>query len=136
MSYSLTVTLADDEMDALVTLAEDQCRTPEAQVHWQIRRALAGARRRTDGGTAGDPQPLFTALTALHLAAGAPTTRKLAPGAGMGHSSVNAYLRGVRVPPWPALKGLVTAMGGDVEHFRQLWITAQSGDAQAASAAA
>lgn len=141
MSQSLTVELPDEMMEALQKLAEDQCRTPEAQVFWLIRRAVRSRYSvRTPEERRGDTEPLFAELTTLYLNAGAPSTRKLsaatragiagAEGSGVGHSTIHDALRGARLPAWTILEQIVIALHGDAEHFRQLWMTARSGGVQ------
>jgi hypothetical protein len=63
------------------------------------------------------------ALRDLHLHAGEPSSREVARAiGGMSHTTVNLALRGTKVPSWPVAVKLVQHLGGDVEHFRQLWV--------------
>lgn len=65
---------------------------------------------------------LFSALRALHVRAGEPSSRAIARGAGgLSHTTVHGALRGARVPSWPVLAKLVKALDGDEEEFRELW---------------
>lgn len=137
VSHLLTVELPDEIMSALGVLAGKQCRTPEEQASWLIRQAVIpprGPGRRSPEPVRRDFGQLFAELAALHLAAGAPTVRELAAtisdGADkyqVGHSTVHGLLRGARAPRWPLLEQMVIALHGDVEHFRQLWMTARAG---------
>ena len=62
------------------------------------------------------------ALSDLYLRAGEPSSREVARGiGGMSHTTVNLALRGTKVPSWPVVVKLVEYLGGDIEHFRQLW---------------
>ena len=64
---------------------------------------------------------LRTALRALHVRAGAPSTRVIARGIGsISHTTVSQTLRGVRVPSWPLLSKIVLGLGGDEDEFRDL----------------
>lgn len=66
---------------------------------------------------------LLGALRKLHLTAGEPSSRAIASGiGGMSHTTVNAALKGPRVPSWPVLARLVNYLDGDIEEFRGLWI--------------
>jgi hypothetical protein len=65
----------------------------------------------------------FRALKELHLQAGKPSSRSIATAiGGMSHTTVNAALRGTKVPSWPVVAKLVEYFGGDIEVFRQLWV--------------
>ena len=65
---------------------------------------------------------LRTALRALHVRAGAPSTRVIARGIGsISHTTVSQTLRGDRVPSWPLLSKIVLQLGGDEDEFRDLW---------------
>lgn len=62
------------------------------------------------------------ALSDLYLKAGEPSSREVARAiGGLSHTTVNLALRGTKVPSWPVVVKLVEHLGGDVEHFRQLW---------------
>lgn len=65
---------------------------------------------------------LRTALQALHVQAGAPSTRVIARGIGsISHTTVSQTLRGDRVPSWPVLSKIVLELGGDEDEFRDFW---------------
>ncbi|GAA4704269.1 ATP-binding protein [Phytohabitans rumicis] len=76
-----------------------------------------------------DPiETLFEEIRLLHRRAGEPSTRTIARSLGRGvlsHTTVNAVLRGSRVPHWGPLELVVQALGGDVERFKELWLEAR-----------
>jgi DNA-binding phage protein len=81
----------------------------------------------------GDPcHDLLVALRDLHLHAGEPSTRAIARSAGraVSHDTVNRVLRGDGLPSWTSLEFVVKALGGDVEAFRKLWVSARCAEGQ------
>jgi hypothetical protein len=71
-------------------------------------------------------QQFFRALRDLHREAGEPSSRAMATKiGGMSHTTVNAALRGPRVPTWPVVVKVVEALGGDIESIRPLWLRTQ-----------
>jgi hypothetical protein len=65
---------------------------------------------------------LAARLGEWHVAAGAPSTRAIATGIGIGsHSTVAEALNGHRIPSWPILSGIVQYLGGDLDEARALW---------------
>ena len=71
---------------------------------------------------------LRQALTALHLAAGEPSTRVIARTSGqLSHDTVHRVLAGQRLPAWAPLERVVLALGGDVAEFHRLWLAARTG---------
>ena len=89
-----------------------------------------------DGG-----EPLLSLLSAirqLHLRAGEPSSRDVMRRIGRGvlsHTTINAVLRGSRVPRWEPLQHVVAALDGDVEHFRSLWMKARDAEEHSPGAA-
>jgi tetratricopeptide (TPR) repeat protein len=79
-----------------------------------------------------DPvRALFEEIRLLHRQAGEPSSRTIARGLGRGvlsHSTVNAVLRGSRVPHWGPLELVVRALGGDLERFKVLWLDARGAE--------
>lgn len=70
---------------------------------------------------------MTSALHALHTRAGRPSSRTLSAKMGnVSHSYVHQVLKGAKLPSWPILAKLVRALDGDVESFRELWISAKS----------
>ncbi|MDX3658652.1 toll/interleukin-1 receptor domain-containing protein [Streptomyces sp. ID05-26A] len=74
--------------------------------------------------------PSITALTSavrdLHTRRGSPSSRTLASTiGGISHSTVNAVLNGTRLPTWPVLSKVISALDGEEEQFRGLWVTAR-----------
>jgi hypothetical protein len=66
------------------------------------------------------------ALRDLHLLAGEPSMRTIARSTGaLSHDTVHRVLTGPGLPRWGPLELVVEALGGDVEAFRQLWVTAR-----------
>ena len=75
---------------------------------------------------AGPHRELVMALRELHLRAGLPSVRRIAlRTSALGHDTVHRVLVGARVPGWGPLELVVEALGGDIEEFRQLWMSAQ-----------
>jgi hypothetical protein len=78
----------------------------------------------TAPGAAGD---ILVELRHLHLRAGEPSMRAIARLTGaISHDTVHRILTGPDVPQWGPLELVVEALHGDVELFRELWITARS----------
>jgi tetratricopeptide (TPR) repeat protein len=79
-----------------------------------------------------DPiQALSQELRRLHLRAGEPSSRELARALGRGvlsHTTINATLRGTRVPRWQSLELVSGALGGDIELVRRLWTAARNAE--------
>ena len=72
----------------------------------------------------------FNELNTLHIRAGAPSTRDLARitrsvGGDMSHTTVHHALRGPRLPRWETTRPLVEVLGGNLDHFRELWTAAR-----------
>ncbi|MEV7021384.1 tetratricopeptide repeat protein [Kitasatospora sp. NPDC093558] len=63
-------------------------------------------------------------LRRLHLLAGEPSAREISRRThGMlSHTTVSQTLRGARLPSWRSLEAVVSALDGDVEEFRRLWV--------------
>ncbi|GAA4462469.1 ATP-binding protein [Phytohabitans houttuyneae] len=81
---------------------------------------------------------LLDEIRLLHRQAGEPSSREVMRRIGRGilsHTTVNAVLRGQRVPRWDPLQQVVAALSGDVEHFRTLWMKARDAEDQALAAA-
>lgn len=77
---------------------------------------------------AGGAEALAAALRALHVAAGKPSTRKMATEIGnISHTTVADVLKGSRVPSWRITEDVCRYLGGDVEEIRILWNIAASG---------
>jgi tetratricopeptide (TPR) repeat protein len=80
----------------------------------------------------GEPvRSLLDGIRLLHRRAGEPSSREVMRRIGRGvlsHTTVNAVLRGPRVPRWEPLRHVVAALGGDVEHFRALWMKARDAE--------
>ena len=84
-----------------------------------------GSLRRLPGGT-GPSHDLFLALRDLHLRAGEPSMRVIARSTdALCHDTVYRVLTGPKLPRWGALELVVEELGGDVETFRELWISAR-----------
>lgn len=74
----------------------------------------------------GPHRDLVRGLRELHLRAGLPSVRRLARVTGaLSHDTVHRVLVGAKVPTWGPLELVVEALGGDVEEFRRLWMSAQ-----------
>lgn len=79
---------------------------------------------------------LAEALQSLHARSGAPSVRALAQQIGsVSHTTVADALAGRRVPSWQTLAGIVRALGGEQERFRQLWLDARAGGVRSNAAA-
>ncbi|MEV0223823.1 response regulator transcription factor [Streptomyces sp. NPDC050704] len=69
---------------------------------------------------------LLTALYLLHLRGGEPSMRELADRTRLlSHDTVHRALTRPEAPRWRSLEMVVTALGGDVGHFRDLWVSAR-----------
>ena len=69
---------------------------------------------------------LRAALRELHERAGEPSSRSIASIiGGMSHTTVNAALRGNKIPSWPVLSKIVKYLEGNEERFRELWADAR-----------
>jgi hypothetical protein len=129
MSVQLTVTVPDDLMEWLAGTAERNFRTPEGQVLWLIRSARGENRRGRDGEA---KRALSADLRKLHEDAGMPSVRAISErieqqGGNVSHSTVHAAIKGNNLPSWANVESIVTALGGDVEHFRDLTVRAHGG---------
>lgn len=118
-------------MEWLRGLAEDSFRTPDGQALWLLRQAWSHA---IPARPQPDPEALRFLAAELREAraqAGGPSVRVIAAkvrqeGGQMSHTTVNDSLRGLMLPSWPTLERIVTALNGDAEHFRALWVQARS----------
>ncbi|MEV7091198.1 helix-turn-helix transcriptional regulator [Streptomyces sp. NPDC093085] len=72
------------------------------------------------------PSTLHAALRGLHLAAAQPTVDHLHTRTRLPAADITAALHGGRLPDWPTVKGLVTALHGQPESIRPLWDAAQA----------
>ena len=70
---------------------------------------------------------LLVALRELHLLAGEPSMRTIARAAGRKIScdTVHRVLTGPDLPRWGSLELIVVALDGDVEFFRDRWVSAR-----------
>jgi len=68
---------------------------------------------------------LLATLRELHLLTGEPTTRAIAKRTALSPDTVHRVLTGPALPRWGPLELVVEALNGDVETFRQLWVTAR-----------
>jgi len=127
MSTDLTIPVPDDVMKRLQEMAAREYRTPAMQALWLIEHSLFAR----SGRPPADPEAaraLAVALRELHARAGAPSSRKLAAEIGdMSHTTVAAAFRGHPVPTWDITERVVKGLGGDVEHFRRLWVAVRAG---------
>jgi hypothetical protein len=73
---------------------------------------------------AGPRQTLSLELHALHHEAGWPSLRDMAREIGCSHTTVSATFSSPRLPRWGLLELVVETLGGDAEHFHQLWLAA------------
>ncbi|MET7729396.1 helix-turn-helix domain-containing protein [Streptomyces mirabilis] len=64
-------------------------------------------------------------LRQLHAAAGAPSTRHMAARTGYGKSTISEAFAGRRLPTWPLVDKLATALGADAEDLRDRWVAAR-----------
>lgn len=82
-----------------------------------------------DNPHAGRPSALnqlLAELRRLYRTAGEPSSRRIAQltGRAISHTTVIKVIRGDQRPKWGPLEVIVIALGGDVEHFRVLWVRA------------
>jgi hypothetical protein len=86
---------------------------------------VSGIRKLPD--PAGPGRDLLVALCDLYLHAGEPSMREIAHSTGdaISRDTVHRILRCERVPRWRPLELVVKALGGDVEAFRALWVSAR-----------
>lgn len=73
---------------------------------------------------------LLMALREIHLNAGRPSMREIAhdtdkTGHPISHDTVHRVLTRNGLPRWDNLQVIVVALGGDVETFQKLWISAR-----------
>jgi hypothetical protein len=70
---------------------------------------------------------LLTALRDLHLLAGEPSMRAIARSTGhkISCDTVHRVLTGPDLPRWVPLEHVVIVLDGDVETFRNLWVSAR-----------
>jgi len=75
---------------------------------------------------------LLVALRELHLHAGEPSTRAIerCTDHAISHDTVNRVLRGGDLPRWSSLELVVKALDGDLETFRNLWVSARRAEEQ------
>jgi hypothetical protein len=74
----------------------------------------------------GSGHEVLYALRELYLEAGAPSVRKIAQLThALSHDTVYRVLTGPALPRWGPLELVVEVLGGDVEAFRRLWISAR-----------
>jgi transcriptional regulator with XRE-family HTH domain len=64
-------------------------------------------------------------LRQLHAAAGAPSTRQMATRTGYGKSTISEAFAGRRLPTWPLVEKLATALGTDADELRDRWVAAR-----------
>ena len=76
----------------------------------------------------GPHRDLVDALHRLHHRAGWPSLRVLGRQVGCSPTTVSAVFSAPRLPTWGTLELVVEAMDGDVEAFRELWLTAGAPD--------
>jgi hypothetical protein len=77
-------------------------------------------------GEASPTLDLLVALRELYLQAGEPSTRTIARSTrALSHDTVHRVLTGPTLPRWGPLELVVEVLNGDVEKFRDLWITAR-----------
>ncbi|MGC4806618.1 YbjN domain-containing protein [Micromonospora sp. DT233] len=67
---------------------------------------------------------LFEELKRLHRTAGEPSMRTIGDKIKYSYATVHSAMRGPKIPRWPPLELIVEELGGDVDHFKQLWIAA------------
>ena len=127
----LTLDIPDEQARQLQELADREFRTPEAQILWLIHQAFAGRRTLlTDRRTAASAA-LHTEIGRLYAAAGCPSTRQIAAWAAengshkISHTTVHQALTSARPITWSVAEALCSALHGDREKIRALWIEAQ-----------
>ena len=75
------------------------------------------------GGPTAAERALYKALRQAHRRAGEPSSRAIASAiGGMSHTTVNAALKGTKIPSWPILARIVEELGGELPEFQRLWI--------------
>ena len=74
----------------------------------------------------GPRRELVDALHTLHHEAGWPSLRRLAADTGVSHTTVSKALSAPTLPSWGTVELLAEAMGGDVGHFHNLWLSASA----------
>jgi hypothetical protein len=129
MPVQLNVSVPDDLMEWLAADAERNFRTTEGQVLWLLKSARGQARLGRDSEA---KQVLSIGLRKLHEDAGVPSFRVIAErirqqGGNVGHTTVYGAIRGGQLSSWAIVESIVTALDGDVGHFRALWVQARSG---------
>ena len=123
-------------MERLAAMAEANFRSAESQVLWLIKTTTDYAIQREAQPTLAkqdSPEQLLAAqellaeLRTAYLLAGGPSSRALAgaiarkTGHKISHTTVNQAVTGKIVPSWQILERIVKVLGGDVDHFRELW---------------
>jgi hypothetical protein len=75
---------------------------------------------------------LFHQLGRLYRKAGDPSLRDIARSEAckgkITHTTVSAVLRGPKLPKWDKLVLVVTALGGDIAFFKDLWVAARDAE--------
>jgi hypothetical protein len=85
---------------------------------------MPGLRRLPD--TQGPAHDVLVALRELYLLAGEPSVRDIAKATGaLSRDTVHRILTRPELPRWGPLELVVEALGGDVETFRNLWVSAR-----------
>lgn len=74
----------------------------------------------------GPHRELVNALHELHHRSGWPSLRHMAAGLGVSHTTVSKAFSSPALPNWGTLELLVGGMGGDVQHFHELWLAASA----------
>lgn len=74
----------------------------------------------------GPHRELVDALHELHHRSGWPSLRRMASGLGVSHTTVSKAFSSPALPSWGTLELLVAGMGGDVQHFHELWLAASA----------
>lgn len=76
--------------------------------------------------TPGSVRDVLVPLRELYLLAGEPSMRTIARTTdAISHDTVHRVLTGPQLPRWGPLELVVEALGGDVETFRKLWVSAR-----------
>jgi hypothetical protein len=131
VTVRLSLDVPDDLMAWLRGQAEESFRTPDGQALWLLRQAWSHAIPARPGPDPEALQVLAAELRKARAQAGAPSVRVIAArarqaGGQMSHTTVNDSLRGLTLPSWPTLERIVTALDGDAERFRALWVQART----------
>lgn len=133
----IVLDISAEHLAMLQSAAAAEVRTPEAQAVWYLTNALdAGkywATRRAARAADVDAYrrrcfaPVLAELQALHRKTGW-SGREISARSGLGgyrqvsHTTVNTILSGRQVPfNWRIVESIVHALGGDEEHFTELW---------------